>query len=101
MPVAASRAPGSCKQEELPMRILSVWLPSWPTLRLRRIGSAGRASASAAPAAPGGGKDKPLITVETVRGQRCLAAVCPDAEALGLRVGQTLAEARAMCPELE
>jgi protein ImuB len=68
-------------------RILSVWLPSWPTLRLRRL-------ASSAP-------DKPLATVETVRGLRRLAAVCPLAEAEGLSPGQALTEARAICPALE
>ncbi|MCW3476567.1 Y-family DNA polymerase [Limobrevibacterium gyesilva] len=68
-------------------RILSVWLPSWPTLRLRR---------QSAPAAP----DKPLATVETQHGQRRLAAVCPRAAAMGLRVDMALAEARAICPEL-
>jgi protein ImuB len=39
--------------------------------------------------------------VETVRGLRRLAAVCPHAAALGLSPGQALAEARAICPELE
>jgi protein ImuB len=68
-------------------RILSVWLPSWPTLRLRRLNAA----------AP----DKPLATVETVRGLRRLAAVCPLAGAIGLRPEQALAEARAICPQLE
>jgi protein ImuB len=68
-------------------RILSVWLPSWPTLRLRRLNAAT--------------PDKPLATVETVRGLRRLAAVCPLAEAIGLRPEQALAEARAICPELE
>ncbi|MBV9735430.1 MAG: DNA polymerase Y family protein, partial [Acidisphaera sp.] len=42
----------------------------------------------------------PLATVETVRGVRRLAAVCERAEALGLTPGQTLAQARAVCPGL-
>ena len=67
-------------------RILSVWLPSWPTQRLQRTGAT----------AP----DRPMATVEAVRGQRLLKAVCPRAAALGLRLGQTLAQARAICPEL-
>ena len=41
-----------------------------------------------------------MATVEAVRGQRLLKAVCPRAAALGLRLGQTLAQARAICPEL-
>jgi protein ImuB len=40
------------------------------------------------------------VTVEAVRGQRQLKAVCPHAAALDLRPGQTLAQARAICPEL-
>jgi len=43
----------------------------------------------------------PLATVETVRGVRRLAAVCPLAAAAGLAAEQALTEARAICPELE
>jgi protein ImuB len=68
-------------------RILSMWLPSGPILRLRRLGI--------------GKPDRPLATVETVRGVRHLAAVSPEAAALGLRPEQTLAQARAICPGLE
>lgn len=39
--------------------------------------------------------------METVRGLRRLAAVCPRAEAEGLSPGQALTEARAICPALE
>ncbi len=39
--------------------------------------------------------------METVRGLRRLAAVCPHAEAEGLSPGQALTEARAICPSLE
>ena len=39
--------------------------------------------------------------METVRGLRRLAAVCPLAEAVGLSPGQALTEARAICPSLE
>jgi protein ImuB len=67
-------------------RVLCVWLPGWPTLRLKRNGSA----------AP----DLPLATVETL-GMRRLAAVCPLAEAAGLREGMPLAQARAICPHVE
>jgi protein ImuB len=38
--------------------------------------------------------------VESVRGMRRLAAICPRAAALGLRPDQALAEARAICPNL-
>jgi len=67
-------------------RILSAWLPHWPITRLSRT----------APAAPG----RPLVTVEAVRGVRRLAAVGAPGEAAGLRPGQTLADARAVCPDL-
>ncbi len=38
--------------------------------------------------------------MESVRGQRRLAAVCPVADAEGLRSGMPLTQARAMCPAL-
>src|SRR6516164_3007276 len=88
MSAAGWRAPGSWRWRFSPMqRILSVWLPSWPTLRLRRLSAVT--------------PDRPLATVETVRGLRRLAAVCPRAEAEGLSAGQALTEARAICPSLE
>jgi len=68
-------------------RILSVWLPNWPILRLRRSGAASA--------------DAPAATVMAERGQRRLACVCKLAAEAGLRVGQALAEARALVPELE
>jgi len=40
------------------------------------------------------------VAVETIRGQRSLASVGPVAEDRGLYPGQTLANARAMCPDL-
>jgi protein ImuB len=42
----------------------------------------------------------PMATVESERGQRRLAAVCPQAEALGLHPGQALAQANAILPGL-
>jgi protein ImuB len=65
-------------------RILSVWLPHWPITRLTRSASAS--------------SDRPLVTVETTRGVRHLAAVGAHGEAQGLRPGQTLTDARAICP---
>jgi len=67
-------------------RILSVWLPHWPITRLTR-------SVSSSP-------DRPLVTVETTRGVRHLAEAGVDGEAQGLRSGQTLTDARAVCPGL-
>jgi protein ImuB len=67
-------------------RILSVWLPHWPITRLSR-------NVNASP-------DRPLVTVETLRGVRHLVAVGEAGEAQGLSSGQTLTAARAVCPAL-
>jgi protein ImuB len=61
-------------------------LPHWPITRLLR-------NSVSSP-------DRPLVTVETVRGARRLAAVGLHGEAQGLRSGQSLTEARTICPEL-
>jgi protein ImuB len=74
-------------------RMLSVWLPSWPTQRLIRLAAPALSDSELS-------AELPLATVENVRGMRRLAAVCPRAAALGLRPEQSLAEARAMCPDL-
>jgi protein ImuB len=71
----------------MPMRrLLSVWLPCWPTRRLRRR--------------PDGALERPLATVTSVRGVRRLVAVDPLAEAAGLAPEMPLAQARAICPDL-
>ena len=63
-----------------------MWLPHWPITRLSR-------EASVSP-------DRPLVTVEAVRGVRHLVAVGEAGEAQGLSSGQTLTAARAVCPRL-
>jgi len=63
-----------------------VWLPHWPITRLSR-------GTCVSP-------DRPLVTVEAVRGVRHLVAVGEAGEAHGLSPGQTLTAARAICPEL-
>jgi len=63
-----------------------VWLPHWPITRLGR-------KASVSP-------DRPLVTIEAIRGVRHLAAVGEAGEAQGLSPGQTLTAARAICPAL-
>jgi len=67
-------------------RILSVWLPHWPITRLSR-------NVCVSP-------DRPLVTIEAIRGVRHLVAVGMHGEAHGLRPGQTLTDARAVCPAL-
>src|SRR5215469_4227328 len=85
MPAAAGQGNGSWRSRMM-RRILSVWLPRWPITRLNRS----LVDSSA----------KPLVTVETIRGIRCLAMVGAEGEAEGLSVGQTLTAARAICPTL-
>ena len=63
-----------------------MWLPNWPILRLQRHAVR---------------SDRPLATLETVRGQRRLAALCPRAQDAGLHPAMPLAQARAICPELD
>jgi protein ImuB len=61
-------------------------LPHWPITRLSRNGSAS--------------PDRPLVTIEAIRGVRHLVAVGEAGEAQGLAPGQTLTAARAVCPAL-
>ena len=63
-----------------------MWLPHWPITRLNR-------GVSASP-------DRPLVTIEAIRGVRHLVAVGEAGEAQGLSPGQTLTAARAVCPAL-
>jgi protein ImuB len=69
-------------------RIVSIWLPLWPVERLRR------AQPALVP------DDTPLALVEAgVHGIR-ITAVNPLAAVKGVRIGQALADARAIFPEL-
>jgi protein ImuB len=69
-------------------RVLSVWFPDWPIDRLRR------AEPCAVP------DDRPFVLVESgVRGI-VIAAANRAARAEGIRIGQTLADARAAFPHL-
>ena len=67
-------------------RILSVWLPLW---QIRH-----RTSTGVWP-------DKtPRATIETVSGQRRIATASTEAEALGVKQGQSQSQANAICAEL-
>jgi protein ImuB len=70
-------------------RVVSLYLPTWPTDRLRR-----RLGAAAPPA------DAPLVLVRAAGRKRVVTAA--DAEALRLRLfpGMAAAQARALCAEL-
>src|SRR6185312_12688857 len=85
MRVVAGRGNGSWRPRMM-RRILSVWLPHWPITRLNRTGASS--------------PDRPLVTVEAVRGVRRLVAVGEAGAAHGLYAGQTLTAARAVCPAL-
>ncbi|QGY01208.1 DNA polymerase Y family protein [Methylobacterium mesophilicum SR1.6/6] len=69
-------------------RVVSLWLPTWSTDRLRR------GDTSAPP------RDKPLVTVIRDAGGRRIAGVCRAARAASLRPGMALAQAQAMVPNL-
>ena len=78
-------------------RVMYLLLPNWPIDRLRRLGSARRASrpASATPA-----EEAPFATVIAAAGRRLLAAVNPAAAAAGLAPGMPLADALSFLPGL-
>jgi protein ImuB len=71
-------------------RVISIWLPTFPTDRLTRAPRALHADQ----------RDHPFATTSTVGGARRLAAVNAPAVAAGLRAGLPLAEARAVVPVL-
>ncbi|MBV8915284.1 MAG: DNA polymerase Y family protein, partial [Acetobacteraceae bacterium] len=70
-------------------RVISVWLPHWPTDRLRRT------LATAAPP-----PERPLVTAAKDGNRLALAAVDRAAASLGLRPGQAVAQAMAIVPGL-
>lgn len=68
-------------------RVVSLYLPTWPTDRIRRrFGDPPR--------------DKPLVTVHTVGARRIVRAACRAAQALGVSSGMPFAQAQAMVPNL-
>ena len=71
---------------------MALWFPRLPTDRLQRREQAQQASALEAP---------PLVLVTKVDNALRLSAVDRKATALGLTIGQPLANARAMLPELK
>jgi protein ImuB len=69
-------------------RVVSLFLPTWPTDRLRRR-----------PGAPG--RDEPLVTAAREGSRRVLASVDAAARKLGLVPGMTVAHAQALVPGVE
>ncbi|HTB47907.1 MAG TPA: DNA polymerase Y family protein, partial [Acetobacteraceae bacterium] len=78
-------------------RVVSVWLPTLATDRLRRHGSVSSAQAEAAQA----GADGPLVTTAHDGRRMVVAAVDASAAALGLRSGMPLAQAQALVVGLD
>src|SRR5438477_1583520 len=72
-------------------RIMSLWLPSWPTDRLRRL--AGRAPGNISPG-------RPFVTAVSLANRRLVAAASPEAAACGIVPGLPLADAQAYHPGL-
>ena len=73
-------------------RILSLWLPRLPIDRIKRVLS----GIGAAPA-----RDEPSIVVAKETNALVIYALDDAASRLGLHIGQPLANARAICPELK
>jgi len=69
-------------------RVISLFLPLWPSDRLRRQGK------DAPP------RDKPLVTARMEGPRRVLASVDRAAERLGLACGMTVTHAQSLVPEL-
>jgi len=68
-------------------RVVSLYLPTWPTDRIRRrTGEPPR--------------HEPLVTVHTVGSRRVVRAVCAAAQELGLHSGMALAQAQALVANL-
>src|SRR5690625_7802577 len=69
-------------------RVISVFLPTWPTDRPRQ-------KADTAPPA-----DAPLIIAGRERNRRIVTALDASAQALGLRIGMPITKAQALVPGL-
>ncbi|MFO1187933.1 MAG: DNA polymerase Y family protein [Alphaproteobacteria bacterium] len=81
-------------------RILALWLPRLPTDRLQRRRKAARRTQGALDRA-GTQSETPLVIAEKIDNALQISALDREASALGLKVGMTLASARAMLPELD
>ena len=69
-------------------RVISLYLPRWPSDRLRR-------KSRDAPT-----RDRPLVTAVMQGSRRMLASVDDAAERLGLRCGMTVTHAQSLVPDL-
>jgi protein ImuB len=69
-------------------RVISLFLPRWPSDRLRRV-------SGDAPA-----RDKPVVTALMQGQRRVLASVDDAAERLGLACGMTVTHAQSLVPDV-
>jgi protein ImuB len=77
------------------MTVVSLFLPDWPTDRLRRAeGAASESNTSRI------SPDAPLILVQRAGNRRLIYAANAAARAVGLRPGMTVARAQALVPDL-
>jgi protein ImuB len=74
-------------------RVVSLYLPTWPTDRIRRR----REQDRSVPALP---RDKPLVTAARSGSRRVIACADEAARRLGLQAGQTISHAQALVPDL-
>ncbi|SCZ12337.1 Y-family DNA polymerase [Microvirga guangxiensis] len=68
-------------------RVVSLYLPAWPTDRIRR-------KTGMPP------RHEPLVTVHKIGSRRIVRSACSAAQAVGLHVGMPLAQAQALVPDL-
>ncbi|HEY4747142.1 MAG TPA: hypothetical protein VIH38_06245, partial [Steroidobacteraceae bacterium] len=76
-------------------RIVSVWLPRWPILRF--LATQANASSAGEPVDPA----RPFVLAADVSGTPCIAALNAAAETEGIKIGETLADARAKAEKLQ
>jgi protein ImuB len=76
-------------------RIVSVWLPRWPILRF--LATQANASSAGEPVDPA----RPFVLAADVSGTPRIAALNAAAEAEGIKIGETLADARAKAEKLQ
>jgi protein ImuB len=84
-------------------RVVSLFLPTFPTDRIRRrAGAAARPASEAGPSPdePVDVGDRPLVTALKIGSRRVVAAVDARARLIGLKPGQALAQAQASVPNL-
>ena len=87
MPVSSSPVVCPMLPSAIPRRYLALWCPFLPTDRARRnLGDTP--------------DNTPFVLVEKIKGALAITALSAGAASLGLRLGMTLAQARALVPQI-